>query len=513
MLKILLIVPYVTTPENLRNLPDEPSGLLYIATYANKMNEKYKYDINIKILDLQLEGKNYCIKTKRGYRSGLDDSAFKKILSEYKPNIVGITNNYSNATSDIFEICKIVKRKMPRCLVILGGAHPTVAHKEMIKHPEIDIIVRREGEITFWELIKKIYGKKSLSRVKGITYKKNGKVKINSEMPLISDLDILPIPNRSLIDYKRYYMRKKLTKSEKKKGNIISSRGCPFNCIFCSTQKVWGNKWRSRTPENIMKEIKYLHEKYNINEINFQDDQFALDKERLIKLFGLIIKSKLKIKVGLPSGISPSLIDDEIIDLMSKVGFYSIRFSVDVGTESARKFVRKPVNLKKIRKLVKKANSKGMLTDATFVIGYPHENEKDIKDTIKYSYSLHTDNVLFYIAQPHLGSDLYDIFLEKNMIDDEYHDFRHCTYGTEHISAKKLIKMTNKAMYGYFKYYLLHMFNPVYFTKELFPKISSPSKIYRYSKLVILPYILHNIRMKIGDKNYHLLIKYIRDKK
>lgn len=488
MLKILLCNPYVITKQNIRCWPDEPLGLLYLASYANRENEKYLFDINIQILDAHLEGKETCTKTTDGYRSGLDDLEFQEKLVQYEPNIVGITNNYTMSVANVIEICKLAKKICPKCLVVIGGAHATIAHKNLIEYPEIDIVARGEGEVIFWEIIRAVYENKELRNVKGIVYKENGEICRNPDMPLITNIDTLPIPDRSLVSYKEYSYSKGYSciPMNIPIGNIFSSRGCPFKCVFCSTQKVWTNKWRARSAHNIMQEIEYLHTSYGVKEIIFQDDQFMGRKERVIELCNIIIKKKLKLSFALPTGVSPALVDENIIDLLSRAGFYQIRFSVDVGTERARKFVQKPVNLNKVAGLISRANFKGLWTSATFVIGYPHETEQDILETIKYAYSLPADNIIWYIAQPHIGSRLYDIFLEEGMFNekDKYYSFRDSIYGTKHISADQLIDLTKSAERGYLKIYIRRLLNPIYFFSQFLPKIFSPKKITYFMRLI-----------------------------
>jgi radical SAM superfamily enzyme YgiQ (UPF0313 family) len=491
-----LVNPYITTKKNERLYPVEPLGLLSLATYVNEEIKKKSLDIEIKILDAKLGESELCIRTKRGYRSGLSDDEISNFLKKYNPNLVGIANNYTNHVQDVLELSTLVKNECPNCTLILGGAHATIGHENLIKTKEVDAIVRGEGEETFKEIILSLYENKDFKKILGVTYKENGQIKINDERPLIEDINTLPIPDRSLIPYKKYLEKTSKTyflAMNMPIATLFTSRGCPFRCIFCSTHTVWSNKWRARSPENMLKEIKYLMRTYGVKEIAFQDDQFMGDKTRIINLCKLVIKEKLSVSFIVPSGISPALVDEETLDLMKKAGFYRIGFSIDVGTKAAREYVRKPVNLEKIRDLMKKANSKGFWTYGKFVIGFPFEKVEDIHKTIKYAYSLKLDFLRFYVAQPHLGSDLYDIYLKEGKIDLEWigghHLMYESTFGTDYVSPAKLMELRDSAEFEYQKFHLRHFLNPIYLIKEFIPKISSTKKfayfigsIHRYIK-------------------------------
>ena len=143
-MKVLLINPWLTLRENVRLYPVEPLGLLYLATYSNKKIKENKIDIEIKILDTQLEGEGEPIKVKSGFRSGMNNESFKHFLNAWRPEVVGITNKFTTHTNDILEIAEIVKELFPRSTVIVGGVNATLAHRELINNPNIDIVVRNE---------------------------------------------------------------------------------------------------------------------------------------------------------------------------------------------------------------------------------------------------------------------------------------------------------------------------------------------------------------------------------
>lgn len=491
MLRILLIYPFGTYATSLRVYPAEPLGLMSIATYVIREAEAESIDIDVKIVDAQMQGPAQTIKVEHGFRSGMTDEELRLVLDGYRPDLVGITNNYTNGLNNVLEISRLTREVLPDALIVLGGAHATLDHSDLIKNPEIDVIVRSEGEETFKELVFAVYRGKSLEGIKGLTHKVSGRIVVEEDRDLIEDINVLPVPDRSLLVYEQYLEHSSNHYAftlNSPVGTIFSSRGCPYKCIFCSTQHVWRNKWRARSAENVLLEIKYLHEKYGVNEIAFQDDQLIGDKNRIKDLCRLLVKENMGVSFIAPPGISPALLDDETFILMQKAGFYRVCLSIDVGSKQAQVFVRKPVNLGKMRGIVRKANSIGLWTYATFVIGFPDETKEDVAQTIEYAYGLKLDHVIFYIAQPHLGSDLYQMYLADGLIDGDVVNKHHLPseslYGTKHISATELESLRNSAASGYRRYHLRHFFNPSYVFTEFMPKLWGVRKFLYFVRIV-----------------------------
>ena len=399
-MRILLVHPYlVIQGQTVRSYPVEPLGLLYIATYLIQEAKKEGVPVEGNILDAHLQGTEGVTPTALGYRSGMTDQQLSVYFKNYNPDIIGISNNYTSGTRSVLDLAAVAKQDCPSAVLILGGAHATLDHENLIRIPEVNVVVRGEGEITFKELVFALSRKESLDGVLGITYRNKDGIHVNAPRPFVENLDELPIPDRSLIAYHDYLGKEIYVYTKNKPvGTIFTSRGCPFRCIFCSTQKTWGNHWRGRSPENMLKEAEYLRNTYGVREIAFQDDQLLGDPQRMIEFCKLVVRRKLNLTFIAPPGNSPARMSTELLDWMARAGFYRLCFSVDVGTEKAAKYVKKPVMLKKIRPLVKYANARGIWTYGTFVIGFPNENQQDVLETIRYAHSLRLDFVRFYVA-------------------------------------------------------------------------------------------------------------------
>ncbi len=502
-MKVLLVFPYKIAKFEHRLHPVEPLGILSVATYIKQ--EMKDQDVDVRILDALFQGPATCTETELGFRVGMLDEEIVKYLRDFEPDLVGISNSYTFNTHEVLALAALIKTTLPDCKVILGGAHATIDHDNLIKDPNIDLVVRGEGEIIMKNVITAMQTGSDFSDVKGATYKNADGVQVNEDAPLIPDIDVLPIPDRTLVPYRDYLALTSKHYFQTKNspvGTIFTSRGCPYKCIFCSTQKVWRNKWRPRSPEKMFEEVELLVNEYGVKEIAFQDDQLIGNKERIKEFCRLIIKSSINITFIAPPGISPALIDVETIDLMQQAGFYRLCFSVDVGTEKARKYVKKPVKLETIREMIKSANSRGLWTYGPFVIGFPFETVEDIKQTIKFAYSLKLDFVIFYIALPHMGSEFYDIYEEAGKINPDTlydeHLIDEALFGTDHISPEDLEAIRNKAAKRYLFFHLLHFLNPVYVIQEFLPKIATRERFMYF--LTLLPSLLPRRRAQKHKK-------------
>ena len=505
MFKVLLIYPYHTSREiNTRWYPAEPLGLLYIASYLSERAQQHGVPMQIKILDAQLEGPSHCIPTARGFRSGMTDEQIKEYVAAFKPDVVGISMNYTFGAQDAFDTAATVKQGAnPTTRLVVGGAHATLAHRQVAEHPAVDIVVRGEGEVTFQELCRALYDGNDIGDVAGITYRSNGSVKTNPNRIPISDLDTLPIPDRSFLPYETYLSKPQYFYTmQSPVGTVFTSRGCPFRCVFCSTQKTWGNNWRGRSAKNILKEVEYLRENYGVKEIAFQDDQFLGDRQRIIDFCKLAVEKQLGMTFIVPPGNSPAFVNEELLDWMAKAGFYRLCFSIDVGTDSAVRYVRKPVRLASVRPLVKAANRRGIWTYGTFVIGFPYEDRADIQATVQYAYKLKLDFLRFYIVQPHFGSELYDRYEEEGRLIglrvDEQHSPMDAFFGTDHLSAAELISLRNEAECNYIKHHWVDFLNPVYLATEFLPKIASFRR-FRYFAGLVLRFTEITLKFKKAD--------------
>ncbi len=233
--------------------PSPPLGLAYIAAMLEKSGH------SVKIVDCLIEGFNIRKKMGNNVRIGLSEEDIIKKVQNFLPNVVGISNNFTLYDKDAIALSKLIKNKFPDVLLVLGGAHVTMEYPKIIKLPFVDVVVRGEGEYTFEELLNAVSNKEPLNNIKGIVWKKEDSSIVENELrEPIGVLDELPMPAYHLLKMELYLKQKSNNFAFSKNfpiGHMITSRGCAYNCIFCSTTKNF-KKFRSRSPEKVLYSIR-----------------------------------------------------------------------------------------------------------------------------------------------------------------------------------------------------------------------------------------------------------------
>ena len=409
-MKVLLIQPpYVDLKKNSKRC-QPPLGLVYLAAAIEDQN-------TVEILDAVVEGfENEIIIDDKYIQYGLSYEDIKKRIRKYNPDVIGISCLFTTQVNNVYDLAREVKKISPKIAVVVGGAHPSALPEEVLKVKEIDYAVIGEGEKSLKELLACINNKSYPENIAGIAYKKNGKIIINEKKYYIEDLDSIPFPNWSLLPLERYFEIGKphgLYPEKKRFLPILSSRGCPNKCIFCSVHNLWGKKYRKRSAKNVLDEIRELIEKYGIEEIYFEDDNMTLDKQRTKDILNGMINEKLNIKWSSPNGIFAGSVDENIINLMKKSGCRAISFGIESGDKHMLKdVIDKNVDLEKTISFIRKAKSLNIETSAFFVLGLPGETAATLKNTLKYASRLPADNIAFFFATPLPGTRL------RNICDD-----------------------------------------------------------------------------------------------
>jgi len=398
-MKILLIYPQhgksTTTLSRVLKNKIPPLGLLYIGTALEKRGHKVKL-INAEIENLSLD-------------------KLTKLTKDYEPQAIGIST-----TTPIFkkarETARYLKKNFPNTPIIFGGSHLASFPKISLEFKEIDYGIVGEGEITICELIEALEQKKNLETIKGMVFKKNNKIIQTSSRKLIPDLDKLPIPAWHLIQLEKY---RDIMSRKKHFATMMSSRGCPYNCLWCDPEGRFGKKFRGRSPDHIFKEIELLYKKYNIKEILFYDDTFTIDRQRIIDLSKKLIEKKLDLIWECRTRVN--LVDKELIKLMARAGCYRIRFGIESGNEKVLKFVRKGITKDQAKKAINWCKQYKIETFTYFMLGLPTETEETMKETINFALELNPDYTTFSPTSVfNHGNDLFKWAVENNYIAKDY---------------------------------------------------------------------------------------------
>lgn len=378
-MKITLIQPAFKNYASIQ----PPMGLACLAAVLKKR------DAEILIIDANAE------------RLTVKETTDKAIRT--KPDVVGVTIT-TPLVDSAQQIASQIKLNDPHLPIIVGGPHPTIMPEEVLRHGNIDIVVRGEGETTIDELYTYFTNpnQASLSSIEGISYINNGKICHNPPRALISDLDSLPFPAWELLPIDKY-------KSDVRKTNrslpIMTSRGCPFGCIFCY-KGVFGTKYRCRSAENVVNELEYLINNFEIKEFAILDDNFTLDQKRATKICELIIERHLAIPWCTPNGIRASPASIELFSKMKQAGCYRIYIGAESGNQKVLDYINKKLTLEEIREAFELAKKVGLETVALFMIGNLPETEDTMNETIKFALELDPDLAQFTIATPYPGTEM-----------------------------------------------------------------------------------------------------------
>jgi len=426
--KTVLINP----PQNTK-YPQPPIGLASIAAVLEK--EGY----NVEIIDANA--------------LQLSDSDIVRETGD--ADVVGITAMTPYINSAV-RIIKELKKEKSGSAVILGGAHVTVLSEETLSNvSEIDIVVRGEAEETVRELYGVLESGSSLQNVHGITYRANGEPKSTPATPPIMELDSLPFPAYHLLPLNSYKLHpphgRKLPFMA-----MLTSRGCPYNCIFCS-KPIFGRQLRSQSPQRIVSEIEYLEERFGIQEIAFYDDIFTLDNKRITKLTKEFRKHNLNIPWTCETRVD--LITEELLEEMKRAGCYMIAYGIESGSQNILNNLRKKITIEQAREAVKMTHNTGIQSVGYFMLGSPGEAPTTIRQTIDFAKRLPLDFAQFSITVPYPGTDLYSLYLKQGMGSVNWDNFTYASltsasapvFETPSLSKADLQKWNKRA---YKEYYL-----------------------------------------------------------
>jgi len=439
-LKVLLINP----PKML--LPGEhgrlsiypPLGLAYIAAAIENKHE-------VKILDAVLEDWK---RVENGFH-GMNFSDIAKFVEEKKPDVIGITG-LSFVAESIHKTINAIKKKS-KARIVVGGPYATNATFDLMKNKNVDFAIIGEGEETISDLLEAIKNKKSIKKVKGIVYRDRDKIKFTKQREYIQNLDSINFPARHLLKMEEYFEIFKTGHGAEGIGrcvSMITSRGCPFNCFFCTASKITGKKWRARSPENIIKEIDNLVSSYNITDIYFEDENISLNPERMKKIMSLIISRNYKLNLHAEQGMRADTLSLEILKMMKNAGFNDIVVAPESGAQRVlNEVVGKNLDLKKVEQVARDAKKVGISVGCYFVIGMPGETKKEIIETIKFAKKLRRIGVrycTFNNAVPLKGTRMYEIAKEKGYLLKEGEELDRAILKNRHKHMMKTEDWTNE---------------------------------------------------------------------
>jgi len=452
--------PYPTGSH--RHPPFIPLGIGYLAAIL----EKNGYDVNV-----------------------IDCQALKLTLNEvenelYKrqPDIVGLTST-TLTYKPALEIIKVAKKALPNCLTVIGGSHVTFWDEEALEEcPQLDVVVRKEGENTFLELVQRLEAGKGFGDVLGITYRKDGKVVKTEDRPYIEDLDSLPYPAFHLFPLKQF----------NKYGNIIfpvmTSRGCTFFCEFCTAVRMFGRKYRMRNPKKVVDEIEYLYRKYGEKQYTFYDDAFTVDQARTKEICNEILKRGLKIKWDCETRID--MVTKDLLQKMKDAGCIAVWYGVEAGSQKLRDAMGKGISTQQTLNAFKWTQDAGLIAVASIILGFPGETKETAWESVKLLEKLNPDEIGIYIATPYPGTPMYDHVKKMGWLkirDFNKYDTATPTFESPTMSMKELREIHDKAHQSFY-------LRPTYVLRAF-----SKGGVYGYSTTrTALAWLRRSIASKLG---------------
>ena len=400
-----------------------PVGLLYVAGVVREICE-------LKILDCMVD--DFEIKKYDTYElQGTPENIIRDTIKEFNPDIVGITIPFTSQSDNGLNVCNIVKEIKEDYIVVLGGPDPSIRYDYLLNNSKADFCVVGEGEETFPEIINNFSEGKEITGIQGIAYKKGTEI-VKMDRPFIKDLDKLPFPAYDLINVKEYLKSEFFYAGrmyEPLKMTIISSRGCPYNCVFCSIKLSMGKPFRYHSADYTIKHMNHLINTYGIQTFHFEDDNLSLHTPRFNEILDKMIEKKMNIRWSVPNGLRGDTFTYEILDKMKESGCTEVR----VGIESANqevldKIVKKDTDVTYIFKMLKYCHKINLPSSAFRIIGFPGETIANMEETIDVALELYKNyNVtpLFSIATPLYGTELYheslkNGFINKDLTDEDF---------------------------------------------------------------------------------------------
>ena len=419
-MKITLVNP--PYPPNAHSHPPFiPLGLAYLGAVAEKEGHQ------VTVIDCQGEKLTY--------------DTFRQRIKQVPSDVVGVTSTtllYNSAKT----IMEIAREEQPNAITMIGGSHVSFWDENALNEsPAIDIIVRREGELTFLELLQRIEAKKNFEGVLGTTFRgSDGKIIRNEDRPFLHDLDSLPSPAYHLLPLNSYHRMGKTIFP------IVTSRGCVQWCDFCSTVRMFGRGYRVRSPKKVVDDMEMLHNKYGQSQFTFYDDAFTVNRQHTLEMCADIKARKLDVTWDCETRVDA--VDKELLEKMHDAGCITIWFGVESGSERILDQMHKKIKPEGVRAAFKMAQKAGMMTIASAVIGFPGETEETAWETINFINSLNPDDIGFYVATPYPGTPMYEQVVKNGWLritDFNKYDTATPTFETPELSMEKIREIKYKA--------------------------------------------------------------------
>lgn len=440
-----------------------PLGILYVAAALKAAG----YQVQLYDAIVNADEKRWGAECGDGtYQMGATQEEIARIVAEAAPDVVGISNQYTSQVNNAIKTAQTVKEVNRSITVVVGGPHASVMPSSFFENPgNVDFVVIGEGEATMVDLLDCLRSGKDVSRIEGIAYLKDSQLVIQKKTKFIADLDRIQLPAYDLLDLERYFYFNKRGKDGRESYqypkshrsiSMITSRGCPFNCIFCSIHLSMGRQFRAHSVSYVIDHIQHIQKEYDIRHIHFEDDNFTLDMDRFAAILDRLIAERLPVTWDTPNGVRADCLNPSILEKCKASKCTYLRIGVESANETvSKKIVRKHLDLKTVVDVAKQCQKIGIDLDAFYMIGLPGETTSQMEETIDFAILHERTHGLtpygMFTATPLIGTDLYKMCVDRGYITSElsFNNMATATQGegmisTEEFSPEKLKTLLKK---------------------------------------------------------------------
>lgn len=320
-------------------------------------------------------------------------------IRDFAPHLVGISDNLSFTRGSSIEVARAVKEASKDIPVVFGGNDATFSYESILAgSPEVDFVLRYEGEYTMLELARQLEAERSVSSCAGLAYRANeATIELNEEAPKISNLDALPLPACDLLPMSSY---------RGTAGFIVTSRGCPFRCAYCSTSTFNGRKYRAMSPRRVIEEVEHLIREYGVRDISFGDDTYTLKRERVVAICEEINRRKLDIRWTANTRVD--LVDYDLLRLMRRAGCNTLLFGIESSSQEVLDRIQKGFRIGEARQAIQWCRNLGIRVTECFIIGLPGETSESAGRIVDFISENPADVLSLGILALYPGSSLYE---------------------------------------------------------------------------------------------------------
>lgn len=428
---VLLVNPPITRAQRegplgpvIRNLyfNSPPLGIAYLAAVLEREN------VPVQVVDAAVED--------------LSAETLIERMRAAPPRILGLsstTNFFCNAR----DLAEKAKAALPDMTILLGGPHATMNSEEILKHPYFDCVCIGEGEETLPELVRALDGKGALDDVRGIAFRRNGQIIRTPPRPYITDMDSLPLPARHLLPLHKYIPQPN-DGPYLPKTSMITSRGCPYHCIFCD-HGAFDRGYRSSSAKRIVDEMEQLVTKYGIRDIAFVDSLFMISRQRVDGIVDELLRRRLP--VHWTCTIRANVANRETLARMKEAGCWRVRIGIEAGNEDVLKLIRKQVTREEVREAVQIAHDLGLHPKAFFILGHISETRERILESIEFAKSLPLTDITVQINTPMPGTEQWPLIEQYGKLetrDVERYSFWEPVFVPKGLTADEMTELHRK---------------------------------------------------------------------